>query len=266
MNEILAATPDPVRHFTAVLVQYLPRVLAFMVFFPLFNKGYSSRLIKSAVGASLVLYPVFAVTSTQGHTVNPAAMTVLAVIAEIMLGSMLGMIVAMPYMVFRTLGAFVDVYRGATFAAAVAPGESSEELPLETMFGYLFVALILAGPGLHAITSQLLGSYLVFPPGSLDLLRLGSWWPDLLRLFANFILFGFLLSCPVLVAVLAVEIIIEIISAFAQQLQVYNLQFGMRSIFGVAALLVVLHFAEDEIFQVYREYSTQLNTMLETLE
>ena len=59
---------------------------------------------------------------------------------------------------------------------------------------------------------------------------------------------------------------LEIISAFTQQLQVYSLQYGLRSLFGVAGLLAVMYFAEDEMLNMFRDYSESLNKLLGVIQ
>lgn len=263
MIQVFADTGGGIREFLAVMSYYLPRTVAFMWFLPIFSKGYSSPLIKMCIASAIIAYPAYA--SMEAFTIpdQVPVFTVITFVSEVMLGTLLGITIALPYFAFKAFGALVDVYRGATFSAQVSGGESTEELPLETLFGLLFAALIMAGPGLHALTMHLMGSYLLMPPGSLDLLEFRQWSFSLLRLFADHIMFAVLLSAPVLIAVLVVEIIVEIISAFSQQLQVYSLQFGLRSVFGVGALLILMHFAEEEILTMFREYSESLNQLLQ---
>ena len=210
----------------------------------------------------LVLYPAFAVGFQYDAVVVAPGLTVATFVTEVVLGAMLGMTIFMPYAAFRAVGALVDVYRGATFAAQATGTDGGEELPLETLFAYMFAAMILAGPGLHAVTIHLIHSYLIMPPGMVEITSLTEWGATLIRMMADHIAFAVLLSGPVLIAVLLVEICVEIVSAFAQQLQVYSLQFGLRSVFAIAALLVMLHFAEDEMFRMFKEYSDSLNQLL----
>lgn len=262
MIEELQSADDALRQFLAVLSYFLPRAVAFMWFFPVFNKGAASVLIKVAVACCLVVYPAFASSFAFATQINAPAYTVLTFMSEVLIGALMGFTIFMPYAAFRGFGALIDVYRGATFAAQAAGNDGGEELPLETLFGYLFAALILAGPGLHAVTVHMLNSYLIMPPGMIEITSLTDWGVTLLQMTADHMTFAVLLAGPVLVAVLLVEICVEVVSAFAQQLQVYSLQFGLRSIFGIAALLVMLHFAEDEIFRLFREYSDSLHLLL----
>ncbi|WP_370263590.1 EscT/YscT/HrcT family type III secretion system export apparatus protein [Limnobacter sp.] len=262
MIDELQSADDALRQYIAVLMYFLPRSFAFMWFFPVFNKGATSTLIKSAVATSLVLYPAFSVGFQMDAEIVAPSLTVTTFLSEVMLGAMLGMTIFMPYAAFKAFGAFIEVFRGATFAAQATGNDSGEELPLETLFGYLFVALIFAGPGLHAIAVHLLNSYMLMPPGTIVTASLTDWGLTLLRMVADHVSFGMLLAGPILVAVLVVELCVEIVSAFAQQLQVYSLQFGLRSVFGIAALLVMLHYTEDEIFRLFAQYSDNLSTLL----
>ena len=266
MIDTFSSADDVLRQFLAVVSYFLPRALAFMWFFPLFTKGASSNFIKMSIGSVLVLYPAFAATSHYEAAIATPAFGVFTFVSEVMLGTILGLTIAMPYYAFKSFGALIDVYRGATFAAQVSGNDSGEELPLEQLFGYMFAALILAGPGLHAITVHLLNSYLLMPPGTIASTSFHDWVLTLLRMMADHVIFAVLLSGPILIAILVVEMSLEIISAFTQQLQVYSLQYGLRSLFGVAGLLAVMYFAEDEMLNMFRDYSESLNKLLGVIQ
>ncbi|HEX4878563.1 MAG TPA: flagellar biosynthetic protein FliR, partial [Limnobacter sp.] len=200
------------------------------------------------------------------HTFNastlPPTMTVVTFLYEVALGGFMGMVSCLPYYVFRGFGALIDVYRGATFSAQVSGNDSGEELPLETLFGYLFAALILAGPGLHAISHHLLSSFVLMPPGYIEPGALNNWLSNIIELISNSVRLSVLLSMPVLIAVLVVEMAVQIISAFAQQIQVYSIEYGLKSLFGILATLVLLNFAEVEILDIFSEYNETLNTLI----
>lgn len=257
---------DNVRQVLAVVAYHLPRATAFMLFFPLFSKGFASQFLKMSVGTVLVLYPAYASVNAYGAAEVQPAFTLITFTSEVFLGTLLGLTIAFPYYAMKGLGGLVDVYRGATFSAQTTGSDSGEELPLEQLFGFLFAALVFAGPGLHAVTQHLLDSYLLLPPGTLRLDNLSPWALTTLRMCADEIAFSVLLSGPVLVAVLAVEVIIEIVSSFSQQLQVYSIQYGLKSIFGIAALLTMMHFAEDEILRSFAFYSESINRLLGVLK
>ena len=65
-----------------------------------------------------------------------------------------------------------------------------------------------------------------------------------------------------LIIILLVEFAMDILASFTQQMQVYSLQFGLRSMFGIGALILMLEFAEAEIFNVFQDYSTTLYKLM----
>lgn len=262
MVELLASNTDSVRGFLAILAYYMPRTLIFVVFMPLLSKGAATGLVKSAIAISIVLLPVQAAYTGTSVPIQQGGSVVFTLMIEIMIGSLLGLTMALPYYIFMAFGALIDVYRGATFSAQVNGQDSGEQLPLETLFGLLFAALILAGPGLHAVTVHLLHSYIVFPPGMVEASQFDTWALALIKLVVDHIVFAILLSAPVLIIILLVEFAMDILASFTQQMQVYSLQFGLRSVFGIGALILMLEFAEDEIFNVFRDYSTTLYTLM----
>ena len=262
MVELLSANTDSIRGFLAILAHYLPRTIIFVVFMPLLSKGAATALVKSAIAISIVLLPVQAAYTGTFVPVQQSGSLFFNFLTEIMVGSLLGLTMALPYYIFMAVGAVIDVSRGATFSAQVNGQDSGEQLPLETLFGLLFATLILAGPGLHAVTVHLLHSYIVFPPGMIEASQFNSWALALVKLVVDHMVFAILLSAPVLIIILLVEFAMDILASFTQQMQVYSLQFGMRSVFGIGALILLLEFAEDEIFNVFHDYSSTLYNLM----
>jgi type III secretory pathway component EscT len=262
LEDLFIGVGSPARDYLSVLAYFMPRAVSFMVFFPVFSKGASSTLIKMAVASALVFYPALAAMQSFDASKLPPAMTLLTFLNEVALGGFMGLVSCLPYYVFRGFGALIDVYRGATFSAQVSGNDTGEELPLETLFGYLFAALVLAGPGLHAISHHLLSSFVLMPPGFIEPGSLNNWLSNIVVLVGNTVRLSLLLSMPVLIAVLVVEIAVQIISAFAQQIQVYSIEYGLKSLFGILATMVLLNFAELEILEIFSEYNKTLNTLI----
>lgn len=269
MVDFFGSNVDSLRHFIYLMSFHLPRCLIFIFFFPLFGKGFGQGgFIKIAVCGAILLAPVSTYMGVYERTPLIPALTVITALSEVFIGTLLGLTMAIPYYVFKAYGAFVDVFRGATFAASASGGTDTgtEELPFESLFGMIFGALILAGPGLPAITKHLLNSYLILPPGSLDVLSFRTWGETLIQLIADHVVLAFILSGPVLVIVLLVEVSMQIVAAFTPQMQIYSIQFGFRSIAAIGALLLFLNFTEEEVFFLMESHSVALTTLMENVE
>jgi type III secretory pathway component EscT len=264
MVEFFSSNTDSLRQFVYLLALHLPRCMIFIFFFPLFGKGLGQGgFLKVAVCGALLLAPVSTMVSSFDRPPIVPSLSVITAISEVIIGSLLGLTMAIPYYIFKAYGALIDVYRGATFAAqATGTDTGGEELPLENLFGLIFGAMVLAGPGLYAITSHLLDSYLILPPGSLEIMAFRPWAITLVQLVGDYIVLAFILSGPILVIILLVEVIMQIVSAFTPQMQLYSLQFGFRSVAAIAALLLFLNFAESEIFTLLGDQSKTLTNLL----
>lgn len=269
MVDYFGSNTDSLRHFIYLLALHMPRTLMFIFFFPLFGKGLGAGgFLKVALAGVLLLAPVSTLIGVYDRPSIIPTMTLITVMGEVVIGTLLGLTMGIPYFIFKAYGALIDVYRGATFAAQASGNTDTggEELPLETLFGLVFVALIFAGPGLHAITVHLLKSYMLLPPGSLDLLSIRPWAETLVQLIADHVVLAFILAAPILIVILMVEVTMQILSAFTPQMQIYSLQFGFRSIAAIAALILFLNFSEAEVINIMTEQSEVLNTLLEGVQ
>ena len=265
MIDYFGANTDALRHFIYLLSLHLPRTLIFVFFFPLFGKGLGAGgFLKIAISGAILLAPVSALVGVYERAEALPAITLVTVVGEVIIGTLLGLTMAMPYFAFKAYGALIDVYRGATFAAqATGTDTGSEELPLETLFGLMFVALVFTGPGLSADTTHLLKSYIVLPPGSIDVMALRPWSETVVQMAAEHVAYAFILAAPILIVILIVEVAMQILSAFTPQMQIYSLQFGFRSIAAIGALIFFLAFSEDEILSLITNQSNTLNSLID---
>ncbi|MCQ8895548.1 flagellar biosynthetic protein FliR [Limnobacter humi] len=246
----------------AAIMWFMPRTMVFIGFIPLFSKNYSSTMSRIAIASALSFVPAQFYFHIAGHVFNQPGILVLTAFSEACLGLFMGLTLSLPYHALMTLGALADVYRGATFAAMSSPVQSEEVLPAQELMGYFYMILFVSGPMLILSITALYQSFIVMPPGMIHSDSLSQWGDGLIRLFANFFSLALLLSAPLLIVTMLSELAMSVISAFAPNLQVYSLQYALRSLIVIAVLYLVLEYASDEMI---RSFNIQLQWLNKSL-
>lgn len=262
MFQELNSQTGAVGDLIVAIMWFMPRTLVFLGFIPLFSKNYSSAVTRTAVASALCFIPAQYYSHMAGHVFNQPNVLILTAFSEACIGLLMGLTLSLPYHAFMTLGALADSYRGATFAAMTSPTQAEEVLPTQELMGYLYIVLFVSGPMLILSFSALYSSFIVLPPGMLHVGTYHLWAEGLLKLFANFFSLALLLSAPLLIVTMLSELVMAVMSAFAPNLQVYSLQFAMRSLLVFGALYLMLEFASDEIV---RSFDTQLKWLNRSL-
>jgi type III secretion protein T len=168
-------------------------------------------------------------------------------IREAAVGMMLGFTISFPFFAFRAFGAFVDAWRGATFATLIDPSTGADELVTEKLMMYAFTMFFISGPSLMFAMQALYDSFLLLPPGTMPTHSLNLWVSTLIDLFTRYISYAFVLSGPIFVGVMLVEAALSVISVYAPSLQVYSIDASVKSIFALGILAAMFEFAGDDI-------------------
>jgi type III secretion protein T len=89
-----------------------------------------------------------------------------ALLAEVLMGLVLGLLLAVPSMVAQGAGALLDQQSGYTVASVFDPTTSREAAPLEILFGQLAVLVLFTLPGSLVVAGCIVESWELWPPGS----------------------------------------------------------------------------------------------------
>ena len=115
--------------FLGTLAMTQPRILAAMLFLPMFNRQFLPGPLRYAVGACLRLI-VVPQLAPQYAALDIGWPRLLALLAkEAMVGMFLGWLAALPFWIFEAIGFVIDNQRGASLGAILNPPRATIRRP-----------------------------------------------------------------------------------------------------------------------------------------
>jgi len=222
-----------------VLIISVTRMAAVFLILPFFGQQVFSGLTRNAVlvGLALILFPIVAPTVPPEPL--PALYIAAIFIKEVVLGVIMGYVLALPFFVADSVGFFIDNQKGATLASVFNPLLGDQTSPLGLFFSQTVTTLFFTLGGFLTLVSGMFSTYTLFP--------IYSFFPTFGPDFPLFIL-GFvdtmmtltvLYAAPVIVCLFLTEFGMGLMNRFAPQLNVFSLAMGVKA--GVASLVLVLY-------------------------
>ncbi|GAB3067062.1 type III secretion system export apparatus subunit SctT [Stenotrophomonas tumulicola] len=216
----------------------IARLLACFAWLPYLSAGaLPSRMLRVILALVVVtgLWPV-----TEGLQRPQGLMGLaLAALVEAMVGTVLGLMLALPYHVFHAVGAFVDSQRGAGVGAMLDPLTGVEATELANLMQMFAAVVFLVAGGLVPLMEAVQGSYALVPMGA-------PFVPDLpgIHAFVGVVLSAALrMAAPVLLLLFLMEVLLGVLSRFAQQLNAFSVSLAIKSFLAFLALLLYLPLA-----------------------
>lgn len=236
---------------------FLARFLPIIALSPFFGSRVMPHPVKVVFGLSMfvIFLPQLLNVTTEPLSFSPYA--VLLMVKEIFVGTVLGFIISMPFVIVQNAGIIVDHQRGGASLMVNDPTVQNQSSPLGTLFNMvlIFIFFYLEGPFLFL--NAIITSYEVIPPdkfiNSLFFDRNSNFWAMMMTLFNKVMIVSIQLASPALVAILMTDFFLGIANRLAPQVQITFLGMPLKSLL---ALTVVCFgwklFSEELIRLCYR--------------
>lgn len=236
----------------------MARIGACLAWVPYLSPGVMPGKVTRTVVAMMVLIGLW--PSTAGAVVPPDIVsTVVVVLREVLIGSAIGLVVALPFQIFHGMGAIVDNQRGAGVGAMLDPVSGVEATELANLLQLMSVVVFLATDGMIVLLEVIQDSYLLIPMGGGMTLEL-----DRLHAYAATLLAGAVrMALPVLLLLFLVEVLLGTLSRFAQQMNPFSLSLAIKSFIAFIALLFYLMPTLTTQVPLIRDSTDALQLLLE---
>nr|WP_258407102.1 type III secretion system export apparatus subunit SctT [Pseudomonas sp. SWRI144] len=187
---------------------------------------------------------IHAALAGQDHS---AIMLSALVFKELALGFLLGVLLAMPFWMFESVGALLDNQRGALAGGQLNPSLGPDATPIGHLFKQLAVFLLMASLGLGTLTQVIWDSYLIWPPTAWFPLPAVNGMGVFVGLLGDTFTHMMLYAAPFIAVLLLLEFGIALLGVYSQQLQVSTLAPPVKCLAGIGILLLYFALLQDLI-------------------
>jgi len=243
----------------------IARLLPCLIITPIFSFSTLRGMIRNGIAVALSLFVAPSIMpEVSGLLLNPWAIVGLAM-KEVVLGLLLGYLLALPFWLFESVGALFDSQRGALNAGQLNPALGPDATPLgDILLRWSMVFLVMAF-GLSAVTQVIWDSYRLWP--------VNHWLPGFTEtgfkqfliqvhdLFVHMVLY----AGPLVLLLLFIDFAVGILSIYSPQLQANVLTIPLKCLVGVGFFILYLtileHFAGIR-FDLFHDLIPHLNDVL----
>lgn len=227
------------------------RVMACFAWLPFLASGtIVSMMVRMTVSLWVVigLWPVIAAVQVPHGTIA----MVWAVGREGLIGMALGLVMALPFQALHAFGAIIDNQRGANIGSSLDPVSGVDATESATLMQMLGMAMFLAVGGMTEMLEALRLSFV-----AIGLDGEVQWSVQRLSGYIGALMLAALrMSAPVVCLLMLVEILLGVLSRFAQQMNAFSVALAVKSLVAFCALLAYFTTAITEnLFDLWHAHS-----------
>lgn len=220
------------------LILGMARTLGMLMFLPFLSRQTTSVMVRGALALGLSLPVAVGLWPAFIQAAPSPPFYFALVLKEVMLGTLLGMLAAIPFWVVRGMGTLIDNQRGANAAQQVNPALQADA----TLIGEL------AERGLVALLVQwgLLQTVFTVLTESLDPWPVLAMMPDLsahrheiLAALGGMVTQAVMLAGPILLLLLLIELGLAIASTAVQGFDVYSSAMAVKTLAAIFLLFLL---------------------------
>lgn len=229
------------------------RLLGFIRFAPIFNRKEVPGVIKLsfafiiAVILTMVIKPTKIVTSDS---------MLLQTVLNFVFGAMLGWMANCIVLAVEAGGDMINMQMGVSSAQIMDPTTQGMVSLMGRLFSLIAVLIFVHVGGIYWLFNALLRSFEIFPIFSSEFpLTKVFELTNIIKITSNLLYMGLQIASPVLLATMGQDIILGVISKTAPQINVFQLSFLFKPVFGVAILMWIMPILIDIINDYFISFS-----------
>lgn len=232
------------------------RIIGFFRFAPVFNRKEIPGMVKLALA---LMFTIILVGLLPPGIVGIKAAKdsmVLSIVLNFAVGAMIGYMAQLVLIAIEAGADMINMQMGLSSAMVLDPTTSSQVSILTKLFSLLGLLIFIELGGIYWLVQALLRSFEIFPlyAVSLPLAKLVN-MDYLVKMSSNVLYMGLQIASPVLLATLGQDIILGVISKTAPQVNVFQLSFLFKPVFGAAILVWIMPMLLNIISDYFVSYS-----------
>lgn len=237
IRQIAILFPEFERWFSAGFIVFA-RLLGFIRFAPVFNR----KEINTITKLSLVLLLTIMLTPLLHPAAPPKDISpILLWILNFAVGAIIGYIAQVILLAIEAGGDMINTQMGLSSAMVMDPTTNSQTSILSRIITLLGICIFIEIGGLYWLFNALIRSFEIFPIYAVQIpLEKIINLDYLVKVTSNVLYMGLQIASPVLLATMGQDIILGVISKTAPQVNVFQLSFLFKPVFGAAIMIWIL--------------------------
>ncbi len=253
LAQIAYMFPDFEKYFSAGFIVFA-RMLGFIRFSPVFNR----KEINTIVKLSLALLVTVMITPLLNPPAPPSGVSpMLLCLLNFVVGAIIGYIAQIIILAIEAGGDMINTQMGLSSAMVMDPSTNSQTSILSRMITLLGLCIFIEIGGLYWLFNALIRSFEIFPIYAIHIpLEQIINMDYLVKTTSNVLYVGLQIASPVLLATLGQDIILGVISKTAPQVNVFQLSFLFKPVFGAAIMIWILPMLVGVISDFFLSFSS----------
>jgi len=230
------------------------RLIGFFRFAPIFNRKDIPPLVKIPLALLVTIFIVPFLSPEKVLTQCDSFM--LSIVLNIVTGAIIGYMAQLITLAIDSGAEMINMQMGLQSATALDPTTSAQVSILTKLISLMGILIFIQLGGIFWLFKALLRSFEIFPlySSSLPIAKLAN-MDLLIKMSSNTLYMGLQIASPILLATLAQDIILGVISRTAPQVNVFTLSFLFKPVIGAAILIWILPMLMNVIEEYFLSFA-----------
>ena len=217
------------------------RIIGFFRFAPVFNRKEIPGMVKIALALMFTIILTCLIQPPVAVAKNAQDSMLLSIILNFAVGAIIGYLAQLILIAIDAGADMINMQMGLSSAMVLDPTTSSQVSILTKLFSLLGLLIFIELGGVYWLIKALMRSFEIFPlfATTLPLAKIVN-SDYLIKMTSNVLYMGLQIASPVLLATLGQDIILGVISKTAPQVNVFQLSFLFKPVFGAAILVWIM--------------------------
>lgn len=230
------------------------RMLGFFRFCPIFNRKDIPSLVKLPM---VLIVTIFIVPFLHPEKcLTECDSFALSLLLNIVVGAMIGYMAQLITIAIDCGAEMINMQMGLSSATTLDPTTSGQVSILTKMISLMGILIFINLGGVYWLFKALVRSFEIFPmyAAHIPLVKIAN-MDLLIKMSSNTLYMGLQVASPVLLATLAQDIILGVISRTAPQVNVFQLSFLFKPVLGAAIMVWILPMLMNVIEEYFLSFA-----------
>ncbi len=253
ISGISAMFPKFSAYFYAGVIVFC-RLAGFVRFAPVFHRHDVITYVK--LGFVFLFTILITPTLSPPTTIPEGTSLGLMIILNITCGAIIGYVARLLILAIESAGDMINTQMGLSSAMVMDPSSNSQTALLSNILTLFGTIIFIHIGGVYWMLNAFIRSFEIFPmyATSIPLMQLVN-IDYLVTMTSNVLYIGLQIASPILLATLGQDIVLGIISRTAPQVNVFQLSFLFKPVFGAAIMIWILPMLLNVITDYFMAHS-----------